>query len=77
MTSYELWSGRKPNLKYFRTFGSECFILRDDENLGKFDSKSDVGIFLGYSTKSKAHKVFNLNTKVLQESSNVIINDIG
>ena len=23
-TSYELWTRRKPNLKYFRTFGSEC-----------------------------------------------------
>ena len=33
-TSYELWTRRKPNLKYFRTFGSECYILRDGENLG-------------------------------------------
>ena len=31
-TSYELWIGRKPNLKYFRTFSSECYILRDGEN---------------------------------------------
>ena len=27
-TSYELWTRSKPNLKYFRTFGSECYILR-------------------------------------------------
>ena len=52
-TSYELWIERKHNFKYFRTFGSECYMLRDEENLGKFDIKSDVGIFLGYSTKSK------------------------
>ena len=44
-TSYELWIVRKPNLKYFRTLGSECHILRKWKNLGKFDAKSDVGIF--------------------------------
>ena len=37
-TSYELWKGRKPNVKYFRIFGSTCFILKDRENVGKFDS---------------------------------------
>ena len=58
-TSYELWSRRKPNLKYFRTFGNECYILKDGESLGKFDSKSNLGIFLGYSTKSKTYKIYN------------------
>ena len=42
--AYELWTRRKPNLKYFRTFGSECYILGDRENLGKFNSKFDFGI---------------------------------
>ena len=37
-TSYELWKGRKPNVKYFRIFGSTCFILKDKENVRKFDS---------------------------------------
>ena len=54
-TSYELWKGRKPNVKYFRIFGSTCFILKDRENVGKFDSRSDEGIFLGYSSTSKAY----------------------
>ena len=27
-TSYELWKGRKPNVKYFKIFGSTCFILK-------------------------------------------------
>ena len=44
-TPYELWKGRKPNVKYFRIFGSTCFILKDRENVGKFDSRSDEGIF--------------------------------
>ena len=31
---YELWKGRKPNVKYFRIIGSTCFILKDRENVG-------------------------------------------
>ena len=37
-TLYELWKERKPNVKYFRIFGSTYFILKDKENVGKFDS---------------------------------------
>ena len=65
---------RKYNLKYFRTFGNECYILKDGENLGKFDAKFDVGIFPGYSTMGNAYKVYNKNSQIIQVSSNVIIN---
>ncbi|XP_050895145.1 uncharacterized protein LOC127101741 [Lathyrus oleraceus] len=30
-TLYELWKGRKPNVKYFHVFGSKCYILADRE----------------------------------------------
>ena len=74
-TPYELWRGKKLVVKYFRIFGSDCYILRDRENLEKFDAKSDKGYFLGYSTTSRAYKVYNLRTKTIMESSNVVIND--
>ena len=74
-TQYELWRGKKPVVKYFRIFGSDCYILRDRENLEKFDAKSDKGYFLGYSSTSRAYKVYNLRTKTMMESSNVVIND--
>jgi hypothetical protein len=74
-TPYEIWRGKKPIVKYFRTFGSKCYILRDRENLGKFDSKSDEGIFLGYSRNSRAYRVFNKRTETVMESINVVIDD--
>ena len=61
-TPYELWKGRKSNIKYFRIFGSTCFILEDRENVGKFDPRSDEGIFLGYSSTSKPYQVYNKRT---------------
>ena len=74
-TSYETWNERKPKVKYFRVFGSKCFILNDRENLGKFDAKSDEGIFLGYSLNSRAYRVYNNRTKTVMESINVVIDD--
>ena len=74
-TAYEIWNGKKPKVKYFRVFGSKCYILNDRENLGKFDAKSDEGIFLGYSTSSWAYRVYNKRTKTVIESINVNIDD--
>jgi hypothetical protein len=74
-TPYEIWRGKKSIVKYFRTFGSRCYILRDRENLEKFDPKSNEGIFLGYSTNSHAYRVFNKRTETVLESINIIIDD--
>ena len=70
-TPYELWKGRKPNISFFKVFGCKCFVLNTKDNLGKFDSKSDIGIFLGYSSSSKAYRVYNKRTLVVEESMHV------
>ncbi|WCJ31588.1 Retrovirus-related Pol polyprotein from transposon RE1 [Euphorbia peplus] len=70
-TPYELWKGRKPKIGYFRTFGCKCYVLNTKEYLSKFDSKADEAIFLGYSTHSKAYRVFNKRTQTLDESVHV------
>ncbi|XP_072062119.1 uncharacterized protein [Arachis hypogaea] len=48
-----------------------CFILNIKENLGKFDPKTHEGIFLGYSTNSKACRVYNKNSKTVEETMHV------
>ena len=62
-------------MKYFRVFGCKCCILNDWENLGKFNAKSDEGIFLGYSTTSQAYRVYIKRTKTVMEPINVEIDD--
>ena len=62
-------------MKYFRIFGSTCFILKDKENVGKFDYRSDEGIFLGYSSTSKTYQVYNKRTIKVMETVNVVIDD--
>ena len=76
-TCYELWKGKKLSVKYFRVSGSRCYVLKDHENLGKFESKSEEGIFLGCSSKSRAYRVYILSSKCMVESINVIVDDLG
>ena len=71
-TPYELFKGRKPNIAFFHIFGCKCFVLNNDkDNLGKFDEKSDEGIFLGYSLSSKAYRIYNKRTLTIEESMHV------
>ena len=71
-TSYELWNNIKPKISYLRVFRCKFFILNTKDNLEKFDSKADEGIFLGYFTSSKAYRIFNKRTLVVEESIHVI-----
>ncbi|XP_025679169.1 uncharacterized protein [Arachis hypogaea] len=55
----------------FEKFSKKCFILNIKENLGKLDPKTHEGIFLGYSTNSKAYRVYNKNSKTVEETMHV------
>lgn len=58
-TSYELWFGRKAIVKNFKVFGSKYYIKKTKNNIGKFEDKEYEGIFLRYSSKSKAYQCYN------------------
>ena len=73
-TPYELWFGHSPTVKYFKFFGIKCYIKRDDD-ISKFDARSDECMFLGYSLKRKAYRCYNQRTKSIIESANVRIDD--
>ena len=70
---YEYGGG--PNISYFHPFGCEYFILKTKDQSAKFDSKMDKGIFLEYLDTSKAYKIFNTGTLVVEESIHVKFND--
>jgi hypothetical protein len=74
-TPYELWKGRPTNVKHFRVFGSKCYIKREDGRMGKFDSRVEKGILVGYSSTRKAYKCYNLRLNKVVESINVKIDE--
>lgn len=76
-TPYELFKVRKPEIAHFHIFGCKFFILNNDKsNLGKFDEKSDEGIFLGYSLSSKSYRIFNKRTLSIEESMHVSFDEL-
>jgi len=75
-TPYELFKGRKPNISHLKVFGCKCFILNNEkDNLGKFDSKADEGIFLGYSLHGHAYRAYNRRTMLVEESMHIAFDE--
>ncbi|GJR89380.1 putative ribonuclease H-like domain-containing protein [Tanacetum coccineum] len=70
-TPYELFHGRTPTLSFIRPFGCPVTILNTIDHLGKFDGKADEGFFVGYSLNSKAFRVFNSRTRIVEENLHI------
>ncbi|GJV12747.1 retrovirus-related pol polyprotein from transposon TNT 1-94 [Tanacetum coccineum] len=75
-TPYHIINARKPSVKFFHIFGSLCYIVRDGENLDKMKEKGDACIFVGYSTQSKAYRVFNKRTRMIVETIHVNFDEL-
>nr|GEW80093.1 ribonuclease H-like domain-containing protein [Tanacetum cinerariifolium] len=70
-TPYELLLGRTPSLGFMRPFGCLVTILNTLDPLGKFDGKANEGFLVGYSINSKAFRVFNNRTRIVQETLHI------
>ncbi|GJX48970.1 putative ribonuclease H-like domain-containing protein [Tanacetum coccineum] len=70
-TIYELFHGRISTLSFMRLFGCHVTILNTLDHLGKFDGKADEGLFVGYSLNSKAFRVFNSRTRIVEENLHI------
>ncbi|GJY74934.1 putative ribonuclease H-like domain-containing protein [Tanacetum coccineum] len=70
-TPYELIRGRTPLIDFMKPFGCPVTILNTRDHLGKFDEKADEGFFVGYSVVSKAMRVFNKRTRIVEETLNI------
>ncbi|GJV36065.1 putative ribonuclease H-like domain-containing protein [Tanacetum coccineum] len=69
-TPYELIRGRTPLIDFMKPFGCPITILNTRDHLGKFDGKPDEGFFVGYSVVSRAMRVFNKRTRIVEETLN-------
>nr|GEZ50282.1 hypothetical protein [Tanacetum cinerariifolium] len=75
-TPYHIINDRKPLVKFFYIFGSLCYIVRDGENLDKIKEKGNACIFVGYSTQSRAYRVFNKRKRVILETIHVHFDEL-
>ncbi|GJT20552.1 putative ribonuclease H-like domain-containing protein [Tanacetum coccineum] len=75
-TPYELLHDRKPDLSYFHVFGALCYPTNDSENLAKLQAKADIGIFIRYTPKKKAYRIYNRRTRKINETIHVDFNEL-
>jgi hypothetical protein len=75
-TSYELLTGKKPNVSYFRVFGSKCFILVKRGRKSKFAPKVVEGFLLGYDSNIRAYRVFNKSTGLVEVSCDIVFDEL-
>ncbi|GJU90138.1 putative ribonuclease H-like domain-containing protein [Tanacetum coccineum] len=75
-TPYHIINGQKPSIKFFYIFGSLFYIVMDGENLDKMKEKGDACIFVGYSTQSRAYRVYNKRTRVIVETIHVNFDEL-
>jgi hypothetical protein len=62
-------------VSYFRVFGSKCYILVKKGRNSKFAPKAVEGFLLGYDSNTKAYRVFNKSSGLVEVSSDVVFDD--
>ncbi|GJT16765.1 retrovirus-related pol polyprotein from transposon TNT 1-94 [Tanacetum coccineum] len=75
-TPYELMQDKKPDLSFLHVFGSLCYPTNNHEDLGKFDAKADIGIFVGYAPAKKAFRIYNRRTQIILEMIHVMFDEL-
>jgi hypothetical protein len=74
-TSYGLLTVKKPNISYFRVFGSKCFILVKRGRKSKFAPNAVEGFLLGYDSNTRAYRVFNKSTGLVEVSCDIVFDE--
>ncbi|CAL8174177.1 unnamed protein product [Prunus armeniaca] len=74
-TPFEAYSGRKPGLAHLKIFGCLCYVHIPSEVRQKLDAKSTKGIFVGYAICEKGYRVYDLATKKIILSRDVVFDE--
>ncbi|GKB07684.1 retrovirus-related pol polyprotein from transposon TNT 1-94 [Tanacetum coccineum] len=53
------------------------YTWNDREDIGKLGAKGDIGFFIGYSTNSRAYRIYNRRAKKIMESMNVTFDELS
>ena len=74
-TPFEAWNGRKPQLGHFRVFGCKAHVRPATPHLKKLDDRSVPMVYFGVEEGSKAHRLYNPQTKKIVVSRDVIFEE--
>nr|GEX45043.1 hypothetical protein [Tanacetum cinerariifolium] len=66
-----LADSKTTTLSSMRPFGGHITILKTKDHLDKFNGKDDKRFYVGYSLNSKAFRVFNSRTRIVEENLHI------
>jgi hypothetical protein len=75
MTPFEAWSGRNPSVNHLKFFGCVCYAQVPKVKRTKLEESSERCIFIGYSSMSKGYRLYNLKTKKVIISRDVVFDE--
>jgi len=62
-TLHEVWTGKKPTLSHLRLFDCDAYVHVPNDKTTKFDSKSEMCIFIRYRDGLKGYKLWHPETR--------------
>jgi hypothetical protein len=74
-TSYEILTGNRPGISYFRVFGNKCYILQKRSKSSKFPPKVYEGFLLGYDSNSHTYHVFNKDSNCVEITCDAVFDE--
>ncbi|MCO5601999.1 hypothetical protein L7F22_056126 [Adiantum nelumboides] len=77
MTPEEKFTGKKPNVSHFKVFGCIAYVHVPDELRRKLDPKAEKCDFIGYSVEEKGYKCYNLVTRQVRVSRDVVFDEMA
>ena len=72
LTPYEMLFDQKPSYNHIRTFGCLCYVQTHHKKRDKFDERAAKCIFIGYPHGQKGWRVYDLRTKKILVSRDVV-----
>jgi hypothetical protein len=74
-TPFEAWCGKKPQLGHVRIFGCRANVRVAKPHLKKLDDRSKPMVYLGVEDGSKAHRLYDPQTKRIAVSRDVVFEE--
>jgi hypothetical protein len=75
-TPQEVWTGKEPSLTHLKVFGCDAYVHVPKENRSKLDKKAEKCIFIAYKDGLKGYKLWNLETKKVVYSRDVVFREM-
>ncbi|KAK2448739.1 putative mitochondrial protein [Trifolium repens] len=72
VTPYEKLFGKPPSYEHIKIFGCLCYVKNLSKQRDKFDSRAERCVFVGYPKGQKGWTVYNLRTREIYVSRDVV-----